>query len=148
MAHAIPFQPQRHLQLMRRKSEVIICQIIGRKRIVLGPYGLRHLVVRWNVLGARKHQVLKEMGKTGMFRVFVPGTHLDHDVQGAHSGVRIRVHQDRQAVGQDLFGEACFHGFVGSSKLCPILSRLVSKYRRLWGLGGREMGMYETTSKP
>ena len=73
--------------------------------VVFAAHALQRLVVAGNVHRARKHEVLKEVGKAGVLGVFIARAHVVHHVEHGHGRAEIFVNNAAQAVVEGEFLE-------------------------------------------
>ncbi len=102
VGHAIAFHPQRHVECARRNGRVVVGAILGGRAIHAGRAGVgeRREELAIAILGALEHQVLEQMGKTGLtFGLVLRADPVPHADEHGRNGM-IGVHQDGQAIVQ------------------------------------------------
>ena len=90
--HPVAFEPERCFNIFCRQLAIIIGKIIGSIGIVLPPRRLEWFIIRGNINRTTKHQMLKQMGKSCFFRVFIPGAYIVHHVYNGHGCGMIFMH--------------------------------------------------------
>ena len=74
--HPVGFQPKAGFYILTRYSEVVIGYIIIRPGIILSTRQLKRHIIIGNIHRPSEHQVFEQMGKTGMFGIFVASSHI------------------------------------------------------------------------
>src|SRR5579875_1420474 len=101
-AHAIGFQPERQLNLIRRQLVVIICEVVvgGGVKRAAGAFHVFEVLGLADVLRALEHHVLEQVSETGPAFLLVAGSHVVDDHQCRHRHRVILGEDDTQPVGQ------------------------------------------------
>jgi len=74
--HAVAFEPKGRLEIVGRKAEVIVGDIVIGKCVVFGANALGNRIVIGYVGRAAKHEVFKEVSEAGAAFVFVACPHI------------------------------------------------------------------------
>ena len=103
LQHPVGLQPEGSLHIRFWNSEVIIGYVIVGPSIVFPSRQLQRGVIIGNMRRTAKHQMLEQMGKTGVFRMLIACTDIIDDVQRHHLRTGILVMHQTQAIGETMF---------------------------------------------
>ncbi len=96
--HAVAFQPEGCFQVFRGKFYVVVGKVVGGVGVVLSASHLQGLVVFGDINASAEHEVLEEVSKAGLLRVFIPCANIVEDVYHRHGGSGVFVHDHAQSV--------------------------------------------------
>src|SRR4051794_26400239 len=63
--HAVALEPETCFEIIGRKSEIVICDVIIRECIVITAGKLKRSIIIGNIYGASEHKVFEEVCETG-----------------------------------------------------------------------------------
>ena len=98
--HTVAFQPKTCFHILVRQGYIIIRNVVVRPCVILASCILHGRIIIGHVYRATEHQVLKQMGKACMCRVFIAGTYIVKYVQSNHLCRVIFIMYDAQSVGK------------------------------------------------
>ncbi len=101
--HAVGIQPEADLYIRFRDSQVVVGDVIVCPGIVLAARRLQRGVIVGYIRRTAEHQMLEQMGKPGMFGMFVTGSHIVDDVQGNHLRTAVFAVHQPQSVREAMF---------------------------------------------
>ena len=99
LQHTVGLQPEACLGIGARHGEVVVGDVVVGPRVVLPARLLQGGVIVGDMHRPAEHQVLEQMGETGMVRMLVARADIIDDVQRHHlrGGVFV-VHQPQAVV--------------------------------------------------
>ena len=74
--HTVTLQPESGFHILTREGDVIIGYVIICPCVVFASGILYRSVIVGHMDGASEHQVLKQMGESGMIRIFIACAHI------------------------------------------------------------------------
>ncbi|OPZ80333.1 MAG: hypothetical protein BWY77_01125 [bacterium ADurb.Bin431] len=105
MAHAVGLHPQGDIEGRDRHVLKVIGAVLVGGAIQIGGADLLHglEIIVIVVFAAVEHQVLEEMGETGLAGLFILGADMIPDIKGDDRGFMVLVDDDGEAVIEDEF---------------------------------------------
>ncbi len=103
--HAIALKPECRLDIISRERYIVICYIIGGKRISITPYTLHMIVEVGDIDGTSKHQMLKKMSETSALGSLIASSDSIEHVERRQRSHGVLAYEDTHAVSQNLARE-------------------------------------------
>ena len=100
--HPVRLQPESGLDVRLGHGEVVVGDVVVGPRVALPSRPLQGGVVVGDVRRASEHQVLEEVGETGVVGMLVAGADIIDDVQGDHLRAAVLVVYQAQTVGKGM----------------------------------------------